>query len=78
MDIQFSLWPIGDEHLEDEMKEVQAILDESGLKYDMNVMSTTLSGDWDKVMSCIKQCHETLRKRHSRVLCQIVIDDDAT
>ena len=76
MDIQFSLWPIGDDQLEDEMQEVREILDGSGLKYDMNAMSTTLSGDWNDAMACIKQCHETLRKRHDRVLCQIVIDDD--
>lgn len=78
MDIQFSLWPIGDDDLGDEMQEVQAVLDESGLKYDMNPMSTTLSGDWAAVMACIQKCHDTLRKRHKRVLCQIVIDDDAT
>lgn len=77
MDIQFSLWPLGDMYLKDEMKEVQEILDKSGLKYEMNAMSTTLKGEWDEVMSCIKQCHDTLRKRHKRVLCQITIDDDA-
>ena len=77
MDIQFSLWPLGDEHLKDEMKEVQQVLDSHGLKYTMNAMSTTLSADWDKAMACVKECHETLRKRHKRVLCQITIDDDA-
>jgi len=77
MDIQFSLWPLGDMHLKDEMAEVQEVLDKSGLKYEMNTMSTTLSGDWDVVMKCIKDCHMVLRKRHKRVLCQITIDDDA-
>lgn len=78
MDIQFSLWPLGDNDLKDEMKEVQEILDKSKVDYDMNAMSTTLKGDWDDAMKAIKDCHDVLRRRHKRVLCQIVIDDDAT
>ena len=39
MDIQFSLWPLGDMDLKDEMAEVQEVLDKSGLKYKMNTMS---------------------------------------
>ncbi len=77
MDIQFSLWPLDDPHLKDEMKEVTDVLDKHGLKYEMNTMSTTLKGDWDEVMACIKECHTVLRERHNRVLCQITIDDDA-
>ena len=78
MDIQFSLWPLGDNDLKDEMKEVQGILDKAKVEYDMNAMSTTLKGDWDDAMKAIKDCHDVLRKRHKRVLCQIMIDDDAT
>lgn len=77
MDIQFSLWPLGDMDLKDEMEEVQAILNKSGLEHHMNTMSTTLKGDWADAMACIKECHDVLRKRHKRVLCQITIDDDA-
>lgn len=77
MDIQFSLWPLGDTDLKDEMVEVKQILDASDLEYDMNAMSTTLKGDWDVAMQAIKDCHQVLRKRHNRVLCQIMIDDDA-
>lgn len=77
MDIQFSLWPLGDTDLKDEMEEVKEILDKSKIKYDMNAMSTTLKGDWDDAMKCIKKCHDVLRKRHKRVLCTITIDDDA-
>lgn len=76
MDIQFSLWPLGDNDLKDEMKEVAEVLDKSKLKYEMNAMSTTLKGDWDDAMKCIKECHDVLRKRHKRVLCQVMIDDD--
>jgi len=77
MDVQFSLWPLGDMHLKDEMAEVQQVLDRQSLKCEMNAMSTTLSGEWDDVMACIKECHDVLRKRHKRVLCNIMIDDDA-
>lgn len=77
MDVQFSLWPLGDMYLKDEMEDVQKVLDESGIKYEMNAMSTVLSGDWDNIMKCIKDCHMVLRKRHKRVLCNITIDDDA-
>ena len=76
MDIQFSLWPLGDEHLKDDMQVVTDVLEKHGLEYKMNQMSTTLSGDWEAAMKCIKECHEALRKTHKRVLCQITIDDD--
>lgn len=77
MDIQFSLWPLGDTDLKDEMEEVKDILDKAKVDYDMNAMSTTLKGEWDDAMKAIGDCHKVLRKRHKRVLCQIVIDDDA-
>ncbi len=76
MDIQFSLWPMDDVHLEDDMQVVSGILEKHGLDHRMNRMSTSLTGDWDDAMKCIKECHDALRKTHKRVLCQITIDDD--
>ena len=36
----------------------QEILKSSGLKYQMHAYGTNIEGDWDDVMSAVKECHE--------------------
>ncbi len=73
---QFSVWPLDDPHLRDEMSLVREVLGECGLEYQMNRMSTNLEGSWDEVMEAIGKCHRKLRESHKRVLIQITVDDD--
>lgn len=37
--------------------EVIKIIQESGLKYEIGAMSTTVEGEWDEVMDLVKRCH---------------------
>lgn len=76
MVLQFSVIPLGaQEELKEAIAEILAVIDESGLPYQLNAMSTLLEGDWDDVMGVVRRCHETMRARFPRVLTSITVDD---
>ncbi|MFH0782741.1 MAG: MTH1187 family thiamine-binding protein [Pseudomonadota bacterium] len=38
----------------------QEVLKSAGLKYQLHAYGTNIEGDWDEVMSAVKECHETV------------------
>jgi len=50
------------------------IIDKSGVDYRLNPMGTVLEGEWDEVMTVVKQCYERMRKDCNRISCSIKID----
>jgi uncharacterized protein (TIGR00106 family) len=50
------------------------IIDKSGVDYRLNPMGTVLEGEWDEVMTVVKQCYERMRKDCHRISCSIKID----
>jgi uncharacterized protein YqgV (UPF0045/DUF77 family) len=38
-------------------------------------MGTGLEGSWNQVLSAIRACHDSMLKKHSRVITTITIDD---
>lgn len=36
----------------------QKILKSAGLKYQLHAFGTNIEGDWDEVMSAVKECHK--------------------
>lgn len=38
----------------------QEILKSAGLKYQLHAYGTNIEGDWDDVMSAVKECHEVV------------------
>ncbi len=38
----------------------QEVLKSAGLKYHLHAYGTNIEGDWDEVMSAVKECHETV------------------
>lgn len=60
--------------------EVINIIDRSGLPYKLGPMSTTIEGEWNKVMAVINKARLKLRKTSPRLYISITIDDrkDAT
>jgi uncharacterized protein (TIGR00106 family) len=39
---------------------VEAVLEASGLTFEVNCNSTNVEGEWDEVFAAIKRCHEVL------------------
>ena len=74
--VQFSVVPVGKGvSISPQVAEVLRIVTESGLNYKANPMGTVLEGDWDRVMSVIRKCHDSVMKNSERALTTIMIDD---
>ncbi len=43
----------------------QKEIERSGLNYKLEANGTAIEGEWDKVFSCIKSCHEKVHKAGS-------------
>lgn len=54
---------------------VMRIIMDSGIAYKANPMGTVIEGDWDRVMSLVKKCHDEAMKDADRVVTTIKIDD---
>ena len=50
------------------------IISKSGVAYRLNPMGTVLEGEWDEVMSVVKQCFEKMSADCNRITCGIKID----
>lgn len=72
---QFSIWPLDNVHLSQDVAEIKKVLDKQGISYRINAMSTTLEGEWREVFEAIHACHEAMQGDHQRVLTSITIDD---
>ncbi len=75
---QFSVWPLDNPHMSEDVSRIRGILESSPVEFELGPMSTTVEGSWDDVMAAIKRCHEEMQRQHQRVLISITIDDDAT
>jgi uncharacterized protein (TIGR00106 family) len=74
--IEFSVVPIGvGVSISPQIARVLKIVAESGVPYKANPMGTVLEGEWDMVMSVVKQCHAEVMRDAERVLTTITIDD---
>jgi len=51
------------------------IIDQSGLDYRLTAMGTVIEGEWDSVMSVLKDVHDRLLKDSDRVLMYVSLDD---
>ncbi len=72
----FSIVPIGaEEELKGAVAAVLDLVDQSGLPYQLNAMSTLVEGDWGSVLDLIRRCHARVRRDYPRVLTAITLDD---
>jgi len=73
---EFSVVPVGKgEELAELVAGVVDIIDRSGLPYQLTAMGTLMEGEWDVVLTLIKECHFKMRLQGARVLTRISIDD---
>lgn len=73
--VEFSIIPVDDAHMSDDVAKVVEVLEESQLPYRLGPMSTSLEGEWDEVMRAIGRCHQVVAADHSRVITTITLDD---
>lgn len=73
--VEFNIIPIGKgESVGDTIASVLSIVDNSGLPYRANAMSTVIEGSWDECMGLIKKCHDEVMKTAPRLYSCIAID----
>ncbi|MCB2201331.1 MTH1187 family thiamine-binding protein [bacterium] len=51
------------------------IIDKSGLPYKLGPMSTSIEGEWEKIMPVVNKARKMLRRKYSRVYIVMTIDD---
>jgi uncharacterized protein (TIGR00106 family) len=73
---QFKVVPIGKgESLSSYVAECVAIVEKSGLRFQLTPMSTIVEGEYSEVMEVIKRCHDRVLELSDRVSISIEIDD---
>ena len=72
---EFSMWPMDKgESVGEYVARLLDIIDKSGLPYRLGPLGTCVEGDYDAVMTVIKQCHDALAKDCKRIACTIKMD----
>lgn len=51
-----------------------AIIDASGLDYELHAMGTIVEGELDEVLDVMKRCIEAVAEEHDRVTCTAKLD----
>jgi len=75
--IELSIVPLGsDVHWSDQLAEALKLVDASGLPYVLTPSGTCIEGEWDEVLTLVRQCHERVRQTSPHVLTSINIEDE--
>ncbi len=73
--LEFSMSPLGKgESVGEHVAGSLDIIDRSGVPYRLNPMGTVLEGEWDEVMSVVRQCLEQMSGTCDRVTCTMKFD----
>ncbi len=74
---EISVIPLGgDIHLSEELGGVLAVIDRSGLPYQLGPGSTCIEGEWDEAMTLVHECHREARRVSKHVITLIKVEDD--
>ena len=74
---ELTIIPVGTgSHTSDELAEVLAIIDDSGLPYQLTPSATCIEGDWSAVLPVIQKCHDRVRQHCAHVVTNIKIEDE--
>ena len=75
---EFSILPVGkSESLSTAVARIIALVDRSGLDYQLTAMGTLVEGEPQKVWRLLERCHQAGRRNSRRILTTIRIDDRA-
>lgn len=73
---EFSITPVIGENLRPYIDAAVEVVKQSGLKFEVDAMSTTLEGELDQVLDVVKRAHQAVRGVGAgRVLTEIRIDE---
>ncbi|HET8636891.1 MAG TPA: MTH1187 family thiamine-binding protein [Acidobacteriaceae bacterium] len=76
MVLELTIIPLGSKHsISGGIAGVVAIIEKTGLDYQMTAFGTLVEGTWDELMELAKECHFEVRKNSDRVLTMMRIDD---
>src|SRR6478672_2421739 len=74
--VEFSVVPVGTgTHLGAQIAEVVALVDASGLAYEVTACGTCVEGEWAEVMELLGRCRDRVRQSAERAVWIIKIDD---
>ena len=74
--MEISLIPLGrGRSISGDLADAVKIIDASGLDYRLTAAGTILEGTWDQLMDVAGRCHAEMRKKTSRVITLIKLDD---
>lgn len=72
---EISIWPMDrGESVSPYVARVLDVIDRSGLSYKLGPLGTCIEGEFDAVMTVIRQCHEALAADCNRIACTIKMD----
>jgi len=73
---EFSITPVVGDNLSPYIDAAVDVVKQSGLKYEVEAMGTTIEGELDQVLDVVKQAHRAVREKGAdRVVTEIRIDD---
>ena len=73
---EISAFPIGKgESLSKPVAEVVKVIKESGLKYQIGAMGTTVEGEWHQIMKLFTKCRNKLIASNNRIYLILKIDE---
>ena len=73
--LEFSMYPLDKgESLSSYVARSLDIIDKSGLDYELHAMGTLLEGEYDEVMSVVRNCYQAMSEDCERIACNIKLD----
>jgi len=73
--LEFSIFPLGKgESVGPHVARCLDIVDRSGLDYRCHAMGTTLEGEFDEAIECVRQCFQAMAADCDRIECSMKID----
>ncbi len=73
--VHFSIFPLDKgRHLSTHVARAVRIIKESGLRYEMGAMGTTIEGEWAAVMAVVHRCFEALESDCDRIIVNLKAD----
>lgn len=74
--VEFSITPIVGDELSPYIDAAVDVVKQSGLKYEVEPMGTTIEGELDQVLEVVTRAHKAVRdKGADRIVTEIKIDD---
>lgn len=75
--VELAIIPLGkSHHISRDIAPAIALIESSGLPYQLTPSGTCIEGEWDRVMPLIRRCHDRIREASPHVITLIKIEDE--